>query len=590
MNEILTPKRGGDFLLNDVKTEEYYIPELISEETKMMKDAGESFLDNEIESRLEFMETREAITETPKLLEKCGEYGFLGLEVSEAYGGLDLSFKDVLHFTVTMSRGYSFTGALGVQTSIGIAPIFLYGTSYLKEKYLTEMISGKLLSAFALTEPNAGSDANAGKTKATIDSDGNYVINGQKAWISNAGIADLFIVFAKVEDDKNLSAFVVEKDFGGITIGPEEHKMGFSGWSTCQVFFENVKVPKEQLLGVRNKGLKIALNTLNTGRIKLGASCIGVGKKALFHAVDYAKQREQFGKSISSFGAIQDKIARMQAYIFANESAVFRLGNAIDELREEFQQEGKDFSEAKINSLKEFSIESAIVKVYGSEIQDYIVDQAVQIYGGMGFSAESPVEKLYRAVRISRIYEGTNEINRLVIIKEFVKKGMKGELDIFSRFTKIAEELEEDIADFNNDAIDQYQEFVNRLKSIAVFISGVCLQKFMTQLEEEQEIAMHISDLLIQLYVLESTLSRIKKLKELHKLNEEYHYAILKTIGFDVFTKVSNTINELIVSFDSEKDVITIIKAWDKYMKLPHANVKEERRKIANYILTNGVN
>ena len=489
-----------------------------------------------------------------------------------------------------MSRGYSFTGALGVQTSIGIAPIFLYGTAYLKEKYLAKMIGGELLSAFALTEPNAGSDANAGKTKAVIDENGDYIINGQKAWISNAGIADLFIVFAKIEDDKNLSAFVVEKDFGGITIGPEEKKMGFSGWSTCQVFFENVKVPKTQLLGERNKGLKIALNTLNTGRIKLGASCIGVGSKALTHAVDYAKQREQFGKSIASFGAIQDKIARMQAYLYANEAAVFRLGNDIDLLREQMQQEGNNFSEAKINSLKEFSIESAIVKVYGSEIQDYIVDQAVQIYGGMGFSAESPVEKLYRAVRISRIYEGTNEINRLVIIKEFVKKGMKGELDVFSLFTKIAEELEEELPNFTTNVIDQYEGFVQSLKSISVFISGVCLQKFMAQLEEEQEIAMHISDLLINLYVLESTLLRVKKLKELNLLEEDYHYAILKTIGFDVFTKVSNTINELVVSFNSEKEVSTIIKAWDKYMKLPHANIKEERRKIAKRVISKGVN
>jgi len=590
MNDTLARKQGGAFLIQDTNTEEFYTTELISEETKMMKDAGESFLNTEIESRLAFLETKEAIAESPALIEKCGELGFLGLEVSEQYGGLDLSFKDVLHFTVTMSRGYSFTGALGVQTSIGIAPIFLYGTEYLKEKYLTEMIAGKLLSAFALTEPNAGSDANAGKTKATINEEGNYVINGQKAWISNAGIADLFIVFAKIEDDKNLSAFVVEKAFGGIIIGPEEQKMGFSGWSTCQVFFEDVVVPKEQLLGERNKGLKIALNTLNTGRIKLGASCIGVGKKALTHAVEYAKQREQFGVSISSFGAIQDKIARMQAYIFANEAIVFRLGNDIDLLREQMQKQGNDFSEAKINSLKEFSIESAIIKVYGSEVQDYIVDQAVQIYGGMGFSAESPVEKLYRAVRISRIYEGTNEINRLVIIKEFVKKGMKGELDIFTPFIEISENLEEELPDFNTNVIDQYQRFVKSLKSISAFISGVCFQKFMSQLEKEQEISMHISDLLINLYVLESTLLRIKKLKQLNLLQEEYHVAVLRTIGFDVFTKVSNTINELVVSFDSEKEVATIIKAWDKYMKLPHSNIKEERRRIAKHVITEGVN
>ncbi|TCI94787.1 acyl-CoA dehydrogenase family protein [Tenacibaculum sp. M341] len=395
----------------------------------------------------------------------------------------------------------------------------------------------------------------------------------------------MFIVFAKIEDDKNLSVFVIEKSFGGITIGPEEKKMGFFGWSTCQVFLENVKVPKEQLLGERNKGLKIALNTLNTGRIKLGASCIGVGKKALNHAVSYAKQREQFGKSISDFGAIQDKIARMEAYIFANESAVFRLGNDIDLLRATKEKQGESFSEAKINSLKEFSIESAIVKVYGSEIQDYIVDQAVQIYGGMGFSAESPVEHLYRAIRISRIYEGTNEINRLVIIKEFVKKGMKGELEIFSLFSEILEDLSTPSAAFSEDVIQQYEQFVNNLKSLTILISGVCLQEFMTQLENEQEVSMCISDLLISLYVMESTLLRVKKLQRIDLLDETYHFSLLKIIGFDVFSKVTTTVNELIGAFNSKKEAKAIVAAKSKYLKIPHSNVKEERRNIAKYVL-----
>ncbi len=585
MKDVMLKKQGGTFLINDTDLATFYISELISEETKMMQEAGESFLANEIENRLEFMETKEAIAITPDLIKKCGELGFLGLEVSEKYGGIDLSFKDVLHFSVTISKGYSFTGALGVQTSIGIAPVYLYGSDYLKEKYLSKMISGELLSAFALTEPNAGSDANAGKTKAIIDNNGNYIINGQKAWISNAGIADMFIVFAKIENDKNLSAFVIEKDFGGITIGPEEKKMGLFGWSTCQVFFENVKVPKEQLLGERNKGLKIALNTLNTGRIKLGASCIGVGKKAINHAVNYAKQREQFGKAISNFGAIQDKIGRMEAYVFANESTVFRLGNDIDLLRKELQNQGEPFSKAKINSLKEFSIESAIVKVYGSEIQDHIVDQAVQIYGGMGFSAESPVEGLYRGVRISRIYEGTNEINRLVIIKEFVKKGMKGELDIFSLFTQISSELTKVTEPYSEETITQYEQFVQNLKSLSILVSGTCLQRFMTQLEDEQEISMHISDLLINLYVIESTLLRIKKLKAESLLNEDIHFPLLKSISFDIYTKVSNTITELIGAFDSKKEASAILLAKDKFLKIPHYNIKEERRKVAKHII-----
>ncbi|CAL2062945.1 acyl-CoA dehydrogenase family protein [Tenacibaculum sp. 190524A05c] len=585
MNTLELQTKGGTFLIQPTELSSFYIKELISEEAKMMHDAGTSFIKNEIENRLEFMETPEAIQVGPELIQKCGELGFLGLEVSEKYGGMDMSFKDVLHFTTTMSKGYSFTGALGVQTSIGIAPVFLYGSDFLKEKYLTKMIAGELLSAFALTEPNAGSDANSGKTKATLDAEGNFSINGQKAWISNAGIADIFIVFAKIEDDKNLSAFVVEKDFGGITIGPEEKKMGFSGWSTCQVFFENVKVPKENLLGERNKGLKIGLNTLNTGRIKLGASCIGVGNKVIQHAKEYAKQREQFGKTISSFGAIKNKLARMSAYIFAIESAVFRLGNDIDILREELTTKGETFSNAKINSLKEFSIESAIVKVFGSEAQDFIIDQGIQIYGGMGFSADCPIEHLYRSLRISRIYEGTNEINRLVIIKEFVKKGMKGELDVMSAFSKVYAEINNDSVEYSLNTLEKFQQFTDNLKSLAVFVSGICLQKFMQKLEEEQEISMHISDLLIQVYVLESTLLRIQKLQLENMLNEEIHFANLNIIAFDVFAKISNSMNELIACFETEKEASSLILARNKYLRFPHVNVKEERRLLAGYIL-----
>lgn len=585
MKTIQLKKRGGSFLVNSTDINSFYTPEFMSEEAKMMHEAGEAFLANEIESDLDLMESPEAISLGPDLIRKCGELGFLGLEVSEEYGGMDMSFKDVLHFTATMSKGYSFTGALGVQTSIGIAPILLYGSSYIKDKYLSKMISGELLSAFALTEPNAGSDANSGKTKAIIDHNGDYIITGQKAWISNAGIADLFIVFAKIENDKNLSAFVVEKNFGGITIGPEEKKMGFSGWSTCQVFFDNVKVPKKQLLGERNKGLKIGLNTLNTGRIKLGASSVGVGRKVIQHAKDYAKQREQFGKSISSFGAIKDKLAKMQAYVFATESAVFRLANDIDMLREDFISEGQRFSEAKINSLKEFSVESAIVKVYGSEAQDYILDQGVQIYGGMGFSADCPVERMYRSLRISRIYEGTNEINRLVIIKEFVKKGLKGELDVMSPFSKIYALLNEELEIFSNDELEKYGQLTDNLKSVGILVAGICLQRFMQELEEQQEISMHISDILIQVYVLESTLLRIQKLSLENVLNDRLHLAYLKIISFDAFSNISKSLNEIVASFDSENDASDIIKAKLKYLKFPHTNIKESRRFLANYIL-----
>lgn len=580
-------KKGGTFLLQDENLDTLYIPELKSQETGMIQEAVKKFLKNEIIPHLEELESSLGIDKGPKLLEKCGDLGFLGLEVPEEYGGVDLSLKEVLHFVEAFSKGYSFGGTLGVQTSIGIAPILLYGSKYLKDTYLLNMAQGKLLSAFALTESNAGSDANSGRTKATINLEGNYVINGQKAWISNAGIADIFIVFAKIEDDKNLSAFVVHKAFGGISLGPEEKKMGLFGWSTCQVFFENTEVPSNHILGERNKGLKIALNTLNTGRIKLGASCLGIGKKALLHSVDYAIQRKQFGKSIIEFGAIKDKISKMTSKTFTNEAIVYRVANDIDIYCENLLEKEKPYSDAKIGALKEYSIECAIAKVYGSEAQDYIVDEGVQIYGGMGFSSESPVENLYRGSRISRIFEGTNEINRLVIIKEFLKKGMKGDIDFFSSYTQIISDLSNNISDFSDDILEQYQQIVKNLKDLTIATAGICMQHFMAKLAEEQEVSMHIADLLINVYALESVVLRIQKLKQIDKLNTDIHYSILKTVGFDSFNSITESIKNLTACFNDENDVVEINKFIDKYQHIPHYNIKDERRKISAFMENN---
>ncbi|WP_422091564.1 acyl-CoA dehydrogenase family protein [Tenacibaculum ovolyticum] len=583
-------KRGGTFLLQDENLDTFYIPELKTQESGMIQEAAKQFLKNEIIPHIEELESSLGIDKGPELLKKCGDLGFLGLEVSEEYGGIDLSLKEVLHFVEAFSKGHSFAGTIGVQTSIGIAPILLYGSKYLKDTYVLEMTQGKVLSAFALTEPNAGSDANSGKTKAMFNSDGNYVINGQKAWISNAGIADIFIVFAKIEDDKNLSAFVVHKDFGGISLGPEEKKMGLFGWSTRQVFFENTVVPSNHLLGERNKGLKIALNTLNTGRIKLGASCLGVGKKTLLHSVDYAIQRKQFGKSIIEFGAIKDKVSKMTTKIFTNEAIVYRVANDIDIYCENLSKEEVSYSNVKIEALKEYSIECAIAKVYGSESQDYIVDEGVQIYGGMGFSSESPIEHLYRSARISRIFEGTNEINRLVIIKEFLKKGMKGDVDFFSSYTNIIADLPNPVKGFSDDILEQYKQLVENLKGLTIATAGVCMQHFMAELAEEQEVSMHIADLLISVFALESVLLRVQKLKQVEKLNTAIHYPILKTVGFDSFNSVITSIKKLIACFNDESDVAEITKILNKYEYLPHNNIKNERRKISKFVEdTNGI-
>lgn len=576
-------KLGGKFLVEEISSDTVYIPEMKSAETSMMLESAGQFLATELEGN-PHLETKEGIDATPELLKKCGDLGFLGLEVSEEYGGLNLSLKEVLHFVEAFSKGHSFAGALGVQTSIGIAPLLLYGSPFLKDKYLSSMLAGEVISAFALTEPNAGSDANAGTTKALIDDAGNYSISGQKAWISNAGLADIFIVFAKIEDDRNLSAFLVHKDFGGITLGPEEQKMGLMGWSTRQVFFDQTKVPQSHLLGERNKGLKIALNTLNTGRIKLGASCIGVSKLSMEHAVEYAMERAQFGKPIISYGAIREKIAKMTTNIFTNEAVVYRAAAAIDSYTTAINSDLQNGPVAKMEALKEFSIECAIAKVFGSEAQDTIVDEAVQIYGGMGFSAESPVERLYRGARISRIFEGTNEINRLVIVKEFFKKGMKGEIDMFGAFASVLDSIDDKAPEFSDDTLEAHQQFVKNMKALTVVTAGICAQKFMADLEQEQEVVLNIADLLIELYALESTVMRVAKLRELGKYEVQIHEAVLKAATFERFEKIAIAIKDLMACFDSKEEIKVIAKAWKKFGRIPHLNIKNTRRQICDFV------
>ncbi len=583
-------QKGGAFLVSKTDNQDVYIPEDKSEEAVMIQETIKQFVAKEILPNLETVESQEGIQYSKKLLKQCGELGLLGLEVSETYNGADLSFKDTLHFVEEICKSYSFSGAIGVQTSIGIAPILLYGTDYLKEKYLPRMMDGSLISSFCLTEPDAGSDANSGKTKAIIDeANQEYIISGQKAWISNAGISDLFIVFAKIEDDKNLSAFVIEKNFGGITIGAEEKKMGLSGWSTCQLFLDQVKVPFNQLLGKRNEGFKIALNTLNTGRIKLGASCIGIGKLTLNYAVAYANQRIQFKKPISAFGAIQDKLAKMTASIYSLESVIFRIAHDIDVYRNHLSDNGSDFTKAKTEALKEYSIECAIAKIYGSEIQDFIVDEGVQIYGGMGYSAEAPMERLYRSARISRIFEGTNEINRLLIVKEFLKKGMKGDLDIFSSFMQVTNEIATPATSYPDDTIEYGNTIVSNLKSLTILVAGTAAQKYMQQLEEEQELVMHISDMLLNVYVLESTLLRIEKqISEGKATISSISTSILETTIYDTVSNMKQLASNIIYALPSENDATIIKTAAEKYLQLKHKNIKEERRKIAIHLSTEG--
>ena len=434
--------KGGEFLLSPTNPADVFSPEDYTEEQNMFRSSIRDFLNKEIEPIKEKFDSKEGTTIAPQLLEKMGELGFHGIGVPTEYGGLNCDMKTELAYGEIASDSFAFSQAIGVHTGLGVYPILLYGTEAQKEKYLNDIVSAKIKCSYCLTEPGAGSDANSGKTKAVFSEDEkHFIVNGQKMWITNSGFADVFFVFCKIENDKNLSCLIVHKEWG-VTLGAEEKKLGIHGSSTRQVFFENVKVPVENLLGERDKGFKIAMNALNAGRIKIAVANSGIGKRAFKLGVNYANQREQFGKKIAAFGAIKHKIAAMGCKLYALESSWNRAGHQIDEFYNELIESGVNKLEAKIKSVAEYSMECAITKVYGSEAESYIVDEALQIHGGMGFSAESEISTHYRNVRGNRIYEGTNEINRILIPTMLLRKAMKGELPFMQAAMSSFQELQ----------------------------------------------------------------------------------------------------------------------------------------------------
>ncbi len=581
--------KGGEFLIKQTESEEMFIPEEWTEEQKMIIQAGNDFLDKEIMNRLDEIDSQKDPTLMPTLLKKAGELGFLGISVPEEYGGMGMDFNTSMLVNEVMGRGHSFVVAFSAHTGIGILPILYYGNEEQKAKYLPKLASGEWTGAYCLTEPNSGSDANAAKTKATLSEDGKYyILNGQKMWTTNGGFADVLTVFAKIDDDDKLSAFIVEKGYEGITMNPEEHKMGIKGSSTRQIFFNDCKVPVENLLYERGKGFKMALNILNIGRIKLGSATIGGSKHAVTLSVQYANERKQFGQTIGSFGAIKHKLGDVTASIFASESALYRTAQNIEDKFESLMEEGEGYSQAKLKSAEEFAIECAIMKVHGSEVLDYAVDEAVQIYGGMGFSAEAPVERAYRDARINRIFEGTNEINRLLTISMLMRRAMRGQLDLISPAMAVAKELTS-IPDFGEEEeglFSKEKKVLRNLKKAGLMISGSAIQKLQDKLRDEQEIIMSLSDMLIEGYTAESALLRAEKII---KVKGEEAGAIYKDLAMVYLHKaVEKSVwagKQAIYAFAEGDEMRMMLMGLKRFTKIDPYNLKEARRRIANYLL-----
>jgi alkylation response protein AidB-like acyl-CoA dehydrogenase len=523
------------------------------------------------------------------IVEKAGGLGLLGLSVPEELGGMGVDFKTALLATEHLGTGYSFSVSFGAHTGIGTLPLLYYGNQEQKEKYIPRLASGEWKAAYCLTEPGSGSDANSGKTKAKLTEDGKYYsITGQKMWITNAGFADLFTVFAKIDDDKNLTAFLIEANSQGISLNPEEKKMGIKGSSTRQVFFNNVLVPVENMLSTRENGFKIALNILNIGRIKLAAGVLGGSKGAINLSVNYANEREQFGRAISKYGAIRYKLAEQVIRTYALESATYRAGQNIDDAISALTASGMDKGQATLKGIEQFAAECAILKVAGSECLDYVVDEAVQIYGGMGYSAESLVERAYRDARINRIFEGTNEINRMLAVDMVLRKAMKGDLDLMGPAMKVASELMSipEMGDSSGEALSAERKLLVGFKKVILMVAGSAVQKLMQTLAKEQEVLMNIADIAIYTYMAESVLLRVeKKIETQGEVATELDIAIAKTYFFDIASKVEKSAKDAIMSFAEGDEARMMLMGLKRFTKTEVHNPKDARQKIAQILI-----
>lgn len=583
-----TALKGGEFLIKDVRAEDIFIPEEWNEEQTMMKQTCLDFVNQEIVPLLERIEVQEEGL-MPQLLEKAGELGMLGISVPEELGGMGMDFKTSMLCTEALGEAHSFSVAYGAHTGIGTLPILYYGNEEQKAKYIPKLASGEWKACYCLTEPSSGSDANSGKTKATLTEDGkHYIINGQKMWITNAGFADVFTVFAKIGDDEDLSAFILTKDMEGITLNAEEKKMGIKGSSTRQVFFNNVKVPVENLLYERGKGFKIAVNILNIGRIKLAGGVMGGSKGVITYAVNYANEREQFGRPISKYGAIRNKLAQMAIKTYVVESATYRATQNIEDEINHLVEGGMDKGTATLKGIASYAPECAMLKVFGSEVLDYVADEAVQIYGGMGYSAETRVEMSYRDSRINRIFEGTNEINRMLTVDMLLKKAMKGELDLMGPAMKVANELM-GIPDFgapSDNEFERLREVVGRFKKAVLMVAGAAAQKLAMSLAKEQEILMNIADMAIQLYAAESVVLRVEKLSKTKSEDEiKVQMEIMRSFMYEAAETINRAGREALMSFAEGDELRMMMLGMKRFTKMEPFNVKESRRVVAQAVI-----
>jgi alkylation response protein AidB-like acyl-CoA dehydrogenase len=579
--------QGGEFLIKNQDSKEVYIPEDISEEQEMFRSMTMDFLSKEVHPLREKIDKQPENPDLiPKLMQEAGKLGMLSASLPEEYGGMAVDFNTETFLSEDLGTSQSFSVAVAAHTGIGTLPFLYYGTEEQKRKYLPGLGDGSLKAAYCLTEPNSGSDALSAKTKAVLEGD-NWVLNGGKMWITNGGFADIFTVFAQVDGDK-FTAFVVERDTPGLTVGQEEVKLGIKGSSTCQVFLENVKIPKENLLGEIGKGHKIAFNVLNIGRFKLCAMVMGACKRSIDISIKYANERHQFGAPISSFGAIQQKIADMAIYTYATESATYRVSVLIQDKISSFVSDGMAKPQSKLIAAEEYSVECALLKVLGSESLDFVIDEAVQIFGGTGYSEEYPVASMYRDARINRIFEGTNEINRMLAVGQILKKAMKGKIDLMGPAMKIQDELMEipDFSDEPNHILYQERKSVVQAKKAILMLVGAAAKKYMLELEKKQEILMNLADMLIHVFTAESTVLRTEKLViKTGEESNEIQIDMTKCYVNDALEKTYLSGKHLLAELAEDDMLVMIHMGLKRFTKYPILNTLSLKKKIASKLI-----